>query len=749
MKEMGFWNCGMKRRLVTLLRMKFSLSFGKRCLPEAELLEKPDLVLRVGFAGKRDLAGAVKLDERLHDIFAAAGRLLVELSPGNTESGATPAPKIANFFSQAPPVLRLITGLCEGADHLAFQEFEKVESPSVTKDYAAVLAFDFLSYRGAREPGSLAEFDRQAELCSYILEADGIYDRSDKDGANGEKASLAARRRARGYRVQSALLLRQCDLLIAVVDPDEEGKPGGTLESVRSALEYELPVVLVNPKTEGIRILDPGEDLLTALTQDDADYWKDDLCRIMTQIIADPDRSEDAIQNEAGKHGRDLMEEFFEDGCTPPQKPDGKGGFRQHKSMKERFWDCFNNKFKAGSPKRAPSTGPFAPWRARATQLNYHYTGLYRGTFLANYSMAALAVLLAALSLVLLGKSQSGNSDQFKGIAKIHASAQTNEVGKVGEVSKEAGAHHPAPPAWLLPTLLILGLGKLTIVYRIYQGTHKAAHGHWNDRAVDYRYLAERLRAMFYLPLTGSFQPPAAAAPQYASRVVRQSAVDWLFDAIVRSVSPASYARQESFSIEGGKELSVKICQIDPQEGFRTLEDEWLDPQADYHRKNSLTMSRMSGFLETWGVRFNKLVIGIVVLDICIVFAEIFHWVPADWHGFVSGATPWLVFCAAVLPAIVAGLNGIHFQSECQRLAERSAVMANIIEGRERSGGERSRGRLAEVRKWRERMTAVQGDQDPGAWSLEALHFGEKVANDFVQEVAEWSVLYAKEIVEP
>lgn len=40
-------------------------------------------------------------------------------------------------------------------------------------------------------------------------------------------------------------------------------------------------------------------------------------------------------------------------------------------------------------------------------------------------------------------------------------------------------------------------------------------------------------------------------------------------------------------------------------------------------------------------------------------------------------------------------------------------------------------------------------DTDPGSWTLESLHLSEKVANDFVQEVAEWPVLYAKELVEP
>ena len=38
---------------------------------------------------------------------------------------------------------------------------------------------------------------------------------------------------------------------------------------------------------------------------------------------------------------------------------------------------------------------------------------------------------------------------------------------------------------------------------------------------------------------------------------------------------------------------------------------------------------------------------------------------------------------------------------------------------------------------------------NPGSWNADALRLGEAVANDLVQEVAEWSVLYAKEIAEP
>lgn len=46
-------------------------------------------------------------------------------------------------------------------------------------------------------------------------------------------------------------------------------------------------------------------------------------------------------------------------------------------------------------------------WRKRAAQLNYHYSDLYRAAFLLNYGLAVVAVCLAALSLVLLGKQHA------------------------------------------------------------------------------------------------------------------------------------------------------------------------------------------------------------------------------------------------------------------------------------------------------------------------------------------------------
>lgn len=84
-----------------------------------------------------------------------------------------------------------------------------------------------------------------------------------------------------------------------------------------------------------------------------------------------------------------------------------------------------------------------------------------------------------------------------------------------------------------------------------------------------------------------------------------------------------------------------------------------------------------------------------------------------------------------------------------------SAVMHTILEGRpEPITRERNSGRLAEVNCLHTRNHSAQPSPScvlrREVLSLsESLHLSEKAANDFVQEVAEWSMLNVKELVEP
>lgn len=251
----------------------------------------PDLVLRVGFAGKRQLdrAQTETVRNRLLDVFSVIGWRLVEISPLDDATNERPVPAIAKFYSHERPTLRLIHGLCEGADSIASGVLGDLVMPALEKDFAAVVPFPITDYRASRDPDFLPGFDQQLAACSYVVVPDGIYDKPEDASSSSsnqkstignpqssispaplppERLHLSNRRRARAYRCQSALLLRQSDILVAVVNPDLGGKPGGTLETVRSALDFELPVVLVHPDTGEVFLIEPGDDLLAVLTHD-------------------------------------------------------------------------------------------------------------------------------------------------------------------------------------------------------------------------------------------------------------------------------------------------------------------------------------------------------------------------------------------------------------------------------------------------------------------------------------------------
>jgi hypothetical protein len=143
----------------------------------------PRLVLRVGFAGTQKLpTDPSGLSASLKKIFEAIARRLAEIAPGPPIHAAMTEPRISRFYSKDNPMLRLVTGLCEGGDGLAAQMLETLAQHPVLHQHvdtelAAVIPFDLPTYRASRSTAFHPEFDEQAARCAYILRADGKNER--------------------------------------------------------------------------------------------------------------------------------------------------------------------------------------------------------------------------------------------------------------------------------------------------------------------------------------------------------------------------------------------------------------------------------------------------------------------------------------------------------------------------------------------------------------------------------------------
>jgi hypothetical protein len=193
-------------------------------------------VLRVGFAGRKELTEEERgvVAGSLESVMQTLAQRLSSIAPG-TPVDAGKEPAVSAFFSRECPLLRLVTGLCEGADAVAAEVLTKIavsrdagssrpgREACIETELAAVLPFDVETYRGSRPAAFLPKFDEQLSRCAWVLALDGIYEKPTPD------TPLAKHRRSRAYRGQSAFLLRQNDILIAAANPDDPGKAGGTL----------------------------------------------------------------------------------------------------------------------------------------------------------------------------------------------------------------------------------------------------------------------------------------------------------------------------------------------------------------------------------------------------------------------------------------------------------------------------------------------------------------------------------------
>lgn len=618
---------------------------------------RPTPALALAVAGKRSLPSAAipHLEKQLNALFEAVEERL-QVIP---DSEAKP-PLVSRLDLEAAPRLTLVSGLADGADRIAVDVFlagSRRRSP-VELVLGAVLPCDAAAYV-AQSPIADAEgFDRQAKRCAFVVELDGsLAEGPSRDGA---------------FQAQAEILLRHADILVAIDDPDDEGRLGGTRQAIGSALHLGLPVALMHTTKEGVAILharaDFDEPVFLPPTAAALAIWRlvGDLMGLEAQF--DPD----AVRG---------LEQFF---ASSPPRADWRNW----------LWTGFERAFNGDgtphasreTPHASRDTNPFAVYRTRASYLANYYAGQYRGAFLAGYGLAVFAVGLAAGSLLALPGT-----------------------GVPASVGKES----------LLATL---GAAKLSVLVAIMLLAGDANRRRLAHRAADWRYLSERFRAMAFLPCAGALRAAVNWSLPYTTRLSAQGMIDQLFQSIVRQTSPLDALH--------GERNGTRLRQA-PATALAVIRHEWLNGQRAYHRKNARTLGRMTAALEGLGRALNWAVVAVVAADLALLFMG---WTTEGRGalGLASWAvehrmTPTFLVITAVLPAAIASLAGIRFQSECARLADRSQHMADQLHA------VAERAELLDLRPVR---------------ALDALRLAEDVATLTIDEVAEWSAIYGKAMVE-
>jgi hypothetical protein len=657
-------------------------------------LDKPRLVVRIGFAGARVVPDCDKLAMRLSVVYSHIAEVVA--------AGATASSK---FYGPGALALRLTTGLAEGGDLIAAKWFRIAKIPAasaVVREAAAVLPFNRNIFRSNLDAASQPLFDEEIVACGKrVVELDGRY-LPDDSPPTGKTAGFCRHVRTRAYRGQAALLLRQCDLLLAAYDPTAVPKPAGTVETIRNALELGIPVVIIQIGSEAgpddVAVLRHGDgfhEYYPAPTQ----TWREVLAELLEQIIVPPPvraaaRAKlHALPADGTDDSMALVHDYFGAG---PQ-------FGWSARVRQKSWGWFEGYFKSplghhevaqvgvSVPASAPSpplsltaSGAVKPYRERAAELARQYNGVYRGTFFLNYALAWVAIVLAILALRL------GLTDKWHAIE------------------------------WFF---CLLALGELGILAWIFISAREANHQDFNGKGIDYRYLAERLRAQSFLTMAGSGRPPTPATIRHAARADRLIVVEWLLQAIVRH-----------------GEFATAQGSIDPENSLIELKSRWLDVQVRHHEENATKMDRMHHFMEKGASLLGISVLFIVALDIAISFSLWFGWMPKAAVKPMHEVLTWcLLPLTALLPAAVSSLNGVRFQSECDRLAERSKLMAQLL--KELSNA---------AQKLIERITHAKRCpiDDEGAWMEECALFAESCARVMADEVADWSVVYSKSVFE-
>ncbi|MGZ3266840.1 MAG: hypothetical protein ACXU7X_01345 [Croceibacterium sp.] len=316
----------------------------------------PALGYSIGIVGHRR--------DRIEDVEAVSNRIRETIA---TVEGSLAQSGASGLYPAGRKPLRLVSALAEGADRLA----ASVALEAGVK-LEVVLPFVASEYRkDFADEASREEFDRLLGRAATVMVLDGNADD-----------------RTRAYEAAGLVLLSNCDLLVAVWDGGPGRGRGGTREVIGEAARRWIPIVVIDPAGAAAKVRSAGSGA--------GPQRLDDVPELPLGALSD------LIVAEVGfDDGPEAAALWFRE-AEPPREPIIHGAYP------------LLLKLAGVGPKRRPRTArkadspaepvadptslrdAFAWWDQVAIQA----AQAFRSAVIVNFSLAALAVVLAATSLL-------------------------------------------------------------------------------------------------------------------------------------------------------------------------------------------------------------------------------------------------------------------------------------------------------------------------------------------------------------
>jgi hypothetical protein len=641
---------------------------------------RPALAFRVGVTGARDLDD---LPEAVQAVIRQQVReVLVAVREQVETIARDPAARAVYRHEPSAPLqswLRVISPLAEGADRIVASIAQElgyqldVALPFAPAEYER----DFKTAESRADFARLLNDGTQAEPRSCVV----------LDGARGDDE-------ARSYEAVGRLVVRNCDLLIAIWDGRPARGRGGTGDIVRFATRFGPPVWWIDAAGSAApRLLRTGSDLRAP---DDAVQGRHATLRLadIVRLMLLPPSAHRSGHSLIGRlihllhrHGRRLPGVAGRGLDTRLQADhDSLQVYLHEEPLPDNpIWHLYDRAYRliggashvpAALPEPVPA-GAATYWEALyqpADQAAAAYGDRYRSSYLWIFCLASLAVVCAVLSLAY---------ESLK------------------------------PPATFCEFVLLLAILTLVAVNE---------RRNWHGRWIAYRLLAELCRKQGALALLGWSLPPSlrrslpVGEEGGAASGPAETWVGWYFDAAAR----ASPLRDGAFCTRQLRAVRTYVRSM------------LIEEQRLYHLDRRERSRRAGARLVRAGEFAFFATLALVTVKLVLLLFTAYYGVAAHSDGTSDGLHTVIVLfgtVAAVLPAASAAFVGIRAYSELELLENQSARMARVM-------------MQAGTRIDRLDLVRPLASQELAAEVFD-------VSSEMLQEVNGWADLFRIKIVEP